>query len=191
VNGATPLFGAQIITGDLNGDHLVDLVVSAPGYNYGTLSSCGGVYIYYADDKGEFPAAPDDYFIGVDGEMIGSSLALTDLNSDNRLELAIASHSNNVVYIIPSESISSGLNILANMVNISTLFSHDSDESFGISMIATPNVVPDNDQMSELLIGAPFMDAEEATDDTYSSQQEGVIISINGAAIPYQNYNMP
>lgn len=86
--------GAKIITGDLNGDGLNDLVVGAPGANGASLQDTGRVYVFFGKlSGGEIDLQrtnPDVTIIGENtGDMIGSSLAIGDINSDGKNDLVI------------------------------------------------------------------------------------------------------
>jgi formylmethanofuran dehydrogenase subunit C len=85
--GATDdYFSASLITGDLNADGKVDLMVGASGYN--TLD--GRAYIFYNDGSIPTTAATADVIItGESSSQFGSILRIGDLNADGKTDLVV------------------------------------------------------------------------------------------------------
>lgn len=82
-------FGRSVTTGDIDGDGLPELVVSAYLANIGALDS-GAVYIYQGLADGRFSEEPVQVIGGrQNGDHAGRGMALCDLNGDDRLDLVI------------------------------------------------------------------------------------------------------
>ena len=103
----------SLAAGDFNADGRIDLAVGAKGYSTNT----GRAYIFYNDGSIPTAAASADVIItGTGGAAFGSALAVGDLNSDGRVDLAVGS-SVNYTYIfyndgsIPTTSATADVNI--------------------------------------------------------------------------------
>jgi formylmethanofuran dehydrogenase subunit C len=81
--------GNNLVVGDLNNDSKLDLVVGAYGYSTNT----GRAYIFYND--GNIAEMAQNADVIITGEMtnayFGNSLAVKNLNSDNKMDLAVGS----------------------------------------------------------------------------------------------------
>ncbi|MCH2168257.1 MAG: VCBS domain-containing protein [Oceanicola sp.] len=96
---ATDQAGAFVAAaGDLNGDSIADLLVSAPQHDAGAANS-GEVYVVYGKSAGSFPASLDLGNLGADGLTISGGLAggraglvattLGDVTGDDQDDLLI------------------------------------------------------------------------------------------------------
>ena len=87
--------GGAITSGDLNGDGVDDLIVSAPSANTGSGVAAGEVYVLYGDESlsGTFDLSSQsaDVTIGGDdtGDACGAALAVGDVNGDGTGDLII------------------------------------------------------------------------------------------------------
>jgi uncharacterized protein (TIGR03437 family) len=85
--------GAQVATGDLNGDGVADLIIGAPTANGGGGINTGKVYVFFG--KAELSGSPDlsreraDVEIsGTDSyDLFGTSLVVADINGDGKNDL--------------------------------------------------------------------------------------------------------
>ena len=85
-------FGVSMTAGDLNGNGKTDLVVGADTYNGGQ----GRVYVF--ENDGTYPAGAagaDAIFTGQVGDAFGVAVAVSDLNADNKIDLAVGSSNYN------------------------------------------------------------------------------------------------
>ncbi len=86
-------FGAALATGDLDGDGQDELIVGAPGYDEGSASRAGKVYLWEGGSlDGTIAAADADAtWVGpaTGTPMAGSALATGDLNGDGYLDLVV------------------------------------------------------------------------------------------------------
>jgi hypothetical protein len=101
VYGADPLdwLGQRVVIGDVNNDRIADLLMAAPLADgpLNSRESCGETAIIHGSRelKGTIDLAkqaPDVLVYGADvGDLLGSSLALGDVNNDRMIDLVIAS----------------------------------------------------------------------------------------------------
>jgi hypothetical protein len=94
--GSYPYFGTGLVAANLDGDDLVDLVITAPGSRTydDDLDDHGVAYIFYGSSisgTSELRAGDADAFIVGGADQFGNGLAAGDLNSDGLDELLIAS----------------------------------------------------------------------------------------------------
>jgi|MDTC01.3.fsa_nt_gb hypothetical protein len=90
-------FGATVAVGDLNGDSIDDIAVSAPKDTVSDIPGVGGVYVYYGSStftSGDTVGPADaDVFITratpIANEWYGWNLAILDYNGDGTDDLAI------------------------------------------------------------------------------------------------------
>lgn len=85
------LLGFQVLApGDLDGDGVDDLVVSAPGDRQAASGLPGEVYVFRGPVRGDLTPADADYtFTGIADDGAGSSLASGDFDGDGRPDLVI------------------------------------------------------------------------------------------------------
>ena len=85
-------FGSRVVTGDVDGDGLVDLLVGAYWSNTGGTRA-GAVYLYRGIEGGFFEEEPSQYWSGDNGyDYFGYSLTLCDFNGDDALDLAVGAY---------------------------------------------------------------------------------------------------
>ena len=163
-------FGWAVVCGDVNGDGVDDLIVSAPeNGTTDTGADTGAVYVYNGPLLADTPDAImfNPIVTGKLGGRFGHSLACGDLNDDNKTDLLTGaptmpnSGGGAFIYYGAISGVYSG-----SSWNV-RLYANDSNEFFGISVAC---VDIDGDDVSDIIIGA------NATNRTY--------IRYGGASLP-------
>lgn len=160
--------GAQVATGDLNGDGVADLVIGAPTANGGGGINTGKVYIFFG--KTELGGSPDlsreraDVEIsGTDSyDLFGTSLVVADINGDGKNDLVsgapFADADNRPdagkVYVIPGP-LAHGSYPLDRLSPLTITGAARSDR-FGTSVAAAR--LHAKDGPADLIVGAPGFD---------------------------------
>lgn len=166
-------FGSTIESLDINGDLLLDLVVSAPFYSEDDKQWSGRVYVILGKkdaeigDKGFASDFADAIIYGEsDGDQLGTDFAVGDYNDDGIDDLAIGAYNamsqygrSGKVYVL------FGRNNWGSRSSDYDLSKADMEYSgglpgdgFGLS-VDTSDL--DGDGIDDLLIGAPFASSEE------------------------------
>lgn len=145
-------FGYELITADVNGDGLSDLLVAAPFYF--SRDEGGAVYVYLNDNH-QLPKQNTQKLTGKLESRFGLAMAnMGDINKDNYEDVAIGApyEDNGVVYIYLGSK--TGLNVKPAQIikssdlglNLPTIKTFGSSLSGGIDL--------DNNSYPDLLIGA-------------------------------------
>jgi hypothetical protein len=83
----TNVFGTALVTGDMNADSKVDIIISAPGHS----TSTGRAYIFYND--GSVPTTAGTADVTITGETtsnsFGAALVTGDMNADGKPDLIV------------------------------------------------------------------------------------------------------
>jgi|GEM_PF-1526651 len=179
-------FGAAIASGDINGDGVDDLVVGSPFHSSGGNTWNGMVSVYFGDNGVHnrlFDAGidfPDVAIYGrYSGDQIGNALAVGDFNDDNYDDILIGAYNamsddkrlgkafliyGRSDYKIPA------IKLGEQTADKEFLGKNDGDY-FGFSVeMADIN----NDNIDDILIGAPFAMSMEA-------QKTGAVYGYNGS----------
>ena len=103
INGGD--FGSAMVAGDLNGDGVDDLAVSAPdAVDGGSDSGCGAVLVLRGGRSGLSSPTSADIVRGDENNKLalalGSELAIGDFDGDRRLELAAAVAWHNEIWLV-------------------------------------------------------------------------------------------
>jgi hypothetical protein len=89
-------FGKALATGDVNGDGYCDLAVGAQGYDPGSASGTGAVYVHHGGVTG-IPGSPDKTLLGEAAlDSFGASVAIGNANGDGYDDLAVGADGHNV-----------------------------------------------------------------------------------------------
>ncbi|MEI8361488.1 MAG: FG-GAP-like repeat-containing protein, partial [bacterium] len=161
-------FGYAMITGDLNNDGRVDLIVG----DYLVSSSMGKVYVFYNDGSMPTSAANADLIItGEANSYFGEAMTMCDMNADGKLDLIVGATMYNAyqgaVYIfyndgiIPSLAMNADKNILGGAAG----------EAFGYVIVALDL---NNDGQNDLAVGAT----------SYNSSMGRVYVFYNDGNLP-------
>jgi hypothetical protein len=81
-NQVGSLFGAALATGDVNGDGIADLIVSATGYDLVGKADQGRVFVYHGSGTSIPTTASLTLDGGVAGGLFGSAIGVGDINRD-------------------------------------------------------------------------------------------------------------
>lgn len=167
-DASSPGFGARTAAGDVDGDGVPDLIVSAIANNGVESWADGAVFLTLGDDMLD---AKDDPVVfsdrkgenGVGGWIagmgLGHSLALEDLDGDGRLDLSVGAPGRSAVYILNGDSIVSTLHSTSDqMPELTAIMLLDTDAEFGFSQAAPGDV--DRDGMFDLAVDAPRFDGD-------------------------------
>jgi hypothetical protein len=161
--------GLAVAAGDINGDGVMDLIISAYG-----PSSRGEVYVIYGDSlRGlkDLATSPADFVIyGTDdGDMAGSSLAVGDVNGDDEADIILGSPGtdglNNSktqggeVDIIYGGNLSGEKDLSTSPADF-TIYAGDAGDSLGSSVAATD---VNGDGKMDLILGAVGGDGPDNT----------------------------
>ncbi len=88
-------FGLSLLSADINGDGIDDLIVGAPAYSHEGKKSGGAVYIYFGAKKG-LGRNPNIVIYGErDNEKFGASLAVGDFDGNEKMDLAVGAYAAN------------------------------------------------------------------------------------------------
>jgi hypothetical protein len=86
--------GAALVSADLDGDEVGELVVGVPRLDGAKVDEVGGAWIFAGPVSGELAASDGDVAIGddagTDGQRLGAALALADFDGDGLADLAVA-----------------------------------------------------------------------------------------------------
>ncbi len=157
-------FGSSIEVGDLNGDNLNDIVISAYTADIGALEQAGKVYIYFGGrDLNGSIKIPGQVINGtIFKGWLGFDLAMADLNLDNKDDLAISSLpyasdkdlANVSIYFGDSYINSEEIDILIN-------------EPMGESLLGSKVLLEDlnADEIPDIIIGAPGISKLKSVDE--------------------------
>ncbi len=157
-------FGSSIEGGDLNGDGLNDVVISAYTANVGSLEQAGRVYIYFGgrDLKGTIKI-PGQVINGkIQKGWLGFDLAIADLNLDNKDDLAISRFPYASNRNLANVSIYFG-NKVINSDKIDILIS----EPMGEALLGSKILLEDlnADQIPDIILGAPGISKTKSIDE--------------------------
>lgn len=187
-------FGATVSSGDYNGDNIDDLVVSAPFASLNDKEWNGAVFIilgqrYYDQDVIDLSLiSPNIKIIGANSlDQLGTSLTSGDFNNDGFDDIAIGAYNayqNDIrtgkVYVFYGKAILDSRTVdLAVDKSYFELAGEHSNDGFGLSL-NTLDI--NNDNVDDLLIGAPFASISEFTN---SGAVYGYFGSSNGLASLY------
>jgi hypothetical protein len=168
-------FSGQVVTraGDLNGDKIDDLLISAPGQSPGGATSAGAVYILYGKRTGlagaNIDLATATGITKITGaaanDLLGASVAaLGDVNGDKRADFIIGAPSTNgftgASYVIFGKSGGLGATLSVATLNGRNGFRIDggaADDNFGISVGGAGDV--NRDGFADLIVGADGADS--------------------------------
>ena len=149
--GASDDFGDALSIGDVNDDGDVDLAVGAPLQG---ASGEGASYVFLGG-SGFAPTSAslaDLEVAGVGAEALGSSLAIGDVNADDRADLLLGAPGTDRVHVFFGGSgISGGTTAAAD----ATLDGESAGDGFGSSVVCS-DVSGDGD--TDLIVGAPRND---------------------------------
>lgn len=155
-------FGAYSATGDFNADNIDDLFISSPFASAKDRTWNGAVRVIFGADAKE-----DVYFLGKDsGDQLGTSITTGDYNNDGATDIAISAYKAftdstarpGEVYIIHggerwnNQLDSQGIDFALQEPD-TTLSQGLNGAGFGLAM-KTLDI--NNDDVDDLLIGAPF-----------------------------------
>ncbi|MEK7832169.1 MAG: Ig-like domain-containing protein, partial [Acidobacteriota bacterium] len=161
--------GDTVATGDLNGDSVPDIVVSAPMAN-GAAQNSGKVYVFFgrANLTGQIDLAERKADIEISGEAaddhFGTSLAIGDINGDGKKDLIVGTPQANVgdfpdagkVYIFFG-NFSANTADTAGKLAGATILGSQRSLMLG-ETVASAAVFPKNNSADDLVIGAPGYD---------------------------------
>ncbi len=157
-------FGSSIEGGDLNGDGINDVVISAYTADVGELEQAGKVYIYFGGpDLDEYIEIPGQVINGtIQKGWLGFDLAIADLNIDNKDDLAISRFpyasdrdlANVSIYFGDSYIDSEEIDILIN-------------EPMGESLLGSKIILEDlnADEVPDIILGAPGISKSKSVDE--------------------------
>jgi hypothetical protein len=87
-------FGASMATGDFNADGSTDLAVGASGYDVGSDTNEGRIYIFWSSDRPAEAVEADVIINGeTSGDSFGNSLAVGDVNDDGSTDIIVGAES--------------------------------------------------------------------------------------------------
>lgn len=150
--------GAAISSGDINGDAINDLIVSAPFASYGLKQWSGMVLVFFG---GGGLDEPDLIFHGeYAGDQLGTSITTGDFNSDGIDDIVIGAYNayfkgnrHGKVYIIYGQSTWGRQNYDFGSYRPDVMFvGHSPDDNFGLS-VSTLDM--NGDMNDDLLLSAP------------------------------------
>ncbi len=144
IGGDAPMakFGYALAAGDLNGDQLADLVVSAP-FNTSdpALYQSGAVYVYFAPD---FTTRVSLYASTVN-KGLGLAVASGDVNGDGIADLALSASGKVLIYF--------GGALFAPAINAPDITLTSTSSGFGKAIAVIGEI--DGDGTAEIAVGAP------------------------------------
>ena len=185
-------FGYHISSGDINGDGIADVIISSPSADPLGRNSAGEVYIFWGNPQTQQNISIDLNIDNADitiygaqsGDKLGYSLSVGLLNDDNFADFAISapySDDGNTLQV-GKVYLFYGNQDLPAIIDLNTysanhLFIGEGANDFLGQTLLTTDI--NNDNIDELIIGAPFADQVERLNcgkvyviwshDTYSS----------------------
>lgn len=160
--------GAQLATGDLNGDGVADLAIGAPTANGGGGTNTGKVYVFFgkAELGGAVDLARERADVEISGtdsyDLFGTSLVIADVNGDGKNDLVSGAPladgdgrpDAGKVYLIPGP-LAHGAYPLDRLTPLTITGAARSDR-FGSSLAAAR--LHTKDGPADLIVGAPGFD---------------------------------
>lgn len=167
-------FGYQISSGDINGDGINDTIISSPSADPLGRNSAGEVYIFWGNNQSEQSLSLDLNIESADvtiygsqsGDKLGYSLKVAFIDGDNFADFVISAPFSNDENVLQAGKVYlfKGASNLPTIIDLNTYSANNlfigtaTNDFLGQSLhLADLN----NDNLAELIIGAPFADNEE------------------------------
>ncbi len=167
-------FGADVTTGDFNGDGVDDIAIGAPLDSTSLKKWNGSVSIIFGNENSDnqtMDLRSDqsivNFFGENSGDQIGSTLVAGDYNGDGISDLAIGAYNAfqdgkrpGKVYVMYGHVDWSGqaIDLSSNKPNV-LLSGHDDGDGFGLGL---STVDANGDSIDDLFVGAPMADEDKS-----------------------------